>query len=126
MDIGGMIRDVIGLALKAKELADKLKDLEMKGVIVDLQGKLLDLKEQINELREENIHLKAEANKLSLPPDVELRKGLYYKTDGAGPFCPACYAGEEKLIPLNPIKGGMVRVGDWKCPGCNAKLWNED
>lgn len=121
MDVIGGIGSAIGLVVKAKELADKLKDLELKEVIVDLQSRLIDLKLQIAELREENVHLKAEARKLSMPPELVVKEGMYYKTEGDGPFCTACFDNNGKLIRVTEQAKVFWDIGRWRCGVCTVK-----
>ena len=86
MSIVGDIAGAIGLVKQAKDLADQMKNLELKAVIVDLQSKLLDLKEEINGLQEQNTRLEEEVKRLSAPPEVTIKDGMYYKGED-GPFC---------------------------------------
>jgi hypothetical protein len=121
MSVLGDIAGAIGLVKQAKELADQLKNLELKQVIVDLQGKLLDLKEEINELREENARLTEEVKRASVPPEVTLKDGMYYKGDD-GPFCTSCHDSGGKsirLIEANRPEQQLMGI-QRKCPVCKA------
>lgn len=121
MGVVSDITSVIGLVTKAKQLADELKNLELKEVIVDLQGKLLDLKEEIVKLRDENAQLTEQVKRASVPPEVTLKDGMYYKGDD-GPFCTACHDANGKLIRLidaNDPERRLMHIRR-KCPTCKA------
>jgi hypothetical protein len=125
MDIIGSVTGAINTVLKAKELADKLKNLELKELIVELQSKLLDLKVECLNLREENLGLAAEIKRLSAPPEVDVKNGMYYRVSGGdGPFCTACHDTKGQMVRLAET-GDDVRMMTnvhWKCPSCTARF----
>jgi hypothetical protein len=119
VDIISSISGAISLIAKAKTLADKTKDLELKEAIVDLQGQLIDLKSQIVELREENEKLKQAA---ATPSEVAIKDGVYFKRNGEGPFCTACYDSKRLLSRLTELGASHRVMGKWKCPVCRVYL----
>jgi hypothetical protein len=126
MDIIGSISGAISLIAKAKALADRTKNSELKEAIVELEGQLLDLQSQIVELRDANQKLKeTAAAKAAAPSEVIIKDGVYFKRDGEGPFCTACYDSKKEFSRLTELGVSHRIMGKWKCPVCRAYLGNQ-
>ena len=119
-DVLKSVTAAIGLAKQLVGLVGKTKDAEIKMVVADLSIELAQVKMQLAELMNENTTLK---QRLSLAkgggPQLEYRDGLYFDSDGGGPFCPGCYDGSRKAIRLTKQDSVWVTFGEYKCPHCD-------
>lgn len=52
--------------------------------------------------------------------EVVVKQGVYWKADGDGPFCTACYDTDKKFIRLTEFTGHFTAFGKWKCNVCKA------
>lgn len=52
--------------------------------------------------------------------EVVVRQGVYWTTDGDGPFCTACYDTTQRRIRLTELTGHFTAFGKWKCNVCKA------
>ncbi len=50
--------------------------------------------------------------------DVIVKDGVYWKQNGDGPFCTACYDNNKKLFRLSKLSGHFTVFGKWECPVC--------
>jgi septal ring factor EnvC (AmiA/AmiB activator) len=103
---------------KAAEIAKRTKITEISEILTDLRGEivetknlLIDTKADLVALKEENLDLKERLKKAEQQkPEIELvqnKNGLYYKTDGEGPFCKYC---SEKLGTY--VSMGLLKIPD--------------
>ncbi len=106
-----VIKTTYGIGKKALDIAKQLNNVELKEAI-------LDLKEEIIALREENIALKEQLNQKQRY-NMEFIDNYYWdiKEDGTkvGPFCPACWDGDEKAVRMQEGAFGTL------CPVCHIK-----
>jgi len=109
----------IALAKQLVGLVGDTKNAELKMVVADLSVELAQVKMQLAELMDQNTSLK---QKLSVAkgggPQLEYRDGLYFDSDGSGPFCPGCYDGNRKAIRLTKQKFPWAEFGEYQCPSC--------
>ena len=118
-DVIKSITAAITLTKQLVGLTSDTKNAELKLVTANLTLQLAEVKMQLAELMEQNTSLK---QKLSVAkgggPQLEYRNGLYFDTDGGGPFCPGCYDGNCKAIRLTKQKDNWADFGDYMCPSC--------
>lgn len=114
---------------RLKELTDKTKNIEIKEQIVELRSALVDLKEELAELQERNLELEAALKEATEKPNlrqmIEVKDDVYYLKEaidgrGTGPFCPACFEGDEKLVPLQKTTSSFTALGSLMCPACHV------
>ena len=122
VDVIAAVTGAIGLTKQLLELTTVAKDAKAKLVIADLQIQLAELKTKLAELIDENAQLKQEIKKAtSIVAEVTLKDGLYYKADGDGPFCTACYDSKKQLIRVTELASVFQQIGRWRCNVCTAK-----
>ena len=92
------INAAIETVTKLKELNEKIKDADVKMLIADLSIELAEAKISIAELLDKNRELQNEINSLKSEQCEPLifKNGVYFDSNGDGPFCPGCYEGEKK------------------------------
>ena len=56
--------------------------------------------------------------------EFKFQKGLYYRKDGDGPFCPGCKDGNSKIVRLVkvPHKIFIMFKFRFECPVCKSKF----
>lgn len=120
-DVVSTVGSAIGLASKLWKLAEATKDVELRSAIVDLRAELVSIKEQVVELTEERNHLRNELKtQMSLKPELQVRGDLYFKADGDGPFCTACFDSRQSLVRVTPMPQLMEDIGKFRCNACRG------
>ncbi len=124
VDVLTTVTGAIGLTKKLLELTVVAKDAKAKMIVADLQIQLAQLKTRLAELIDENTHLKQEIkNATSTVAEVTLKDGLYYKIDGDGPFCTACYDSKRQLIRVSEMAAIFQEIGRWRLQCVYRKVW---
>lgn len=120
-DVVSTVGTAIGLAGKLWKLAEATKDVELRSAIVDLRAELVSIKEQVVELTEDRNRLRNELKtQMSLKPELQVRGDLYFKADGDGPFCTACFDSSQRLVRVTPQKPPFDHFGAFKCNVCDG------
>ena len=57
--------------------------------------------------------------------EVLVRGDVYYKQDGDGPFCTACYDTDRKLIRLPEMGQHFQAFGKYRCNVCHGRYQGE-
>lgn len=120
-DVISTVTTAISLTKQLLGLAVVAKDANAKLVIADLQLQLAELKTRLAELIDENNQLKTEIKKSSTSEtEVIIKDGVYYKPNGDGPFCTACYDSNRKMIRVTELGEVFHDIGKWQCNVCGA------
>jgi len=120
-DVIATVTTSIGIAKQLLELLEKSKDVKAKSLLADLQIELAEVKMRLAELIEENTQFKARLKKAeSAEQEVVLKDGLYFRPDGDGPFCTACYDSKGKLIRVSKMPRNFETFGNWQCNVCQS------
>ena len=103
--------------LKAKVA---IQNAEVMMALADLSTELAQVKVQAAELLVENQQLKERVKKLSEPPEVTVRNGVYWKESGDGPYCTTCYDVGRRLVRLQELTIDAHIFGKWCCGSCQT------
>lgn len=115
-----LLKDIVGLAKKAKNQVMIEKLIELQSMLIDLKDENQNLKEKIKELQEQ-------IETLNKCPELE--KDLTYYQNGFVtinkdkpliPYCSHCWKTRHQLIPLSQQTSG----GWWKysCGTCKVDV----
>lgn len=111
----GLTKQLLGLAVAAK-------DADAKLAIAELQVQLAEIKTRLAELIDENNNIKQELKAATSDiAEVVFKDGLYYKPDGDGPFCTACYDSKKALVRVSERGAAFHAIARWKCNVCGGK-----
>lgn len=124
-DILSTVSSAIGLSKKLLELSSVAKNADAKLLIADLQLQLAEVKSALAELIGENSDLKEQLRQRDEPPEVVFKDGLYYTSEGDGPFCTSCYDTDGNLIRVAEMATAFRSHGRWRCNVCTAKYSGE-
>lgn len=120
-DIIGSIGTAINVSKQLLDLAAVAKNAEAKLLIAELQLQLADVKSQLAALVDDRTRLEKEVKRLaSATTEVVVKDGLYYKENGDGPFCTACYDSKGKLIRVTEMGAVFQDMAKWACNVCHA------
>lgn len=117
------VKKLTDLALKTQNIELQETTLQLREQLLSVKETLLDTREEATALREENSQLKEKIRQLEvgLPKEeMSLKEGLYYKDNGDGPFCTACYDSKKQAIRVADMPSAMQVLGTHKCPVCSA------
>ena len=94
---------------------------ELSLELAETQIKLSEQFRKNDELGNRINALQKEVEKLK-NPDTKLiiKGGLYYTSEGEGPFCTGCYDSNEKRIRVAKLTGDFRELGNFRCPVCNS------
>lgn len=120
MDALANISKAIALAKKLLEVNAISQNADAMLSIANLQLELAGIKSALSDLMHENQSLKEKLQAKQNPPDLSLRDGAYYKTDGDGPYCTTCFDSSGKLIRLTRMADTFAAVGKWRCGACKS------
>lgn len=125
-DIFTSLTTALGLSRQLVEIASLAKDAKAKTIAADLQLQLAEVKIRLAGLLEENQRLSSElkAAKSSVS-EMQLIGDLYYKPDGDGPYCTACFDGKRQLIRVSPMSIAFHAIAKFKCNVCKAHFQGE-
>ena len=117
------VSSAIGIAKRLKEISKTLENADCKNLLADLSLDLADVKLKLADFMEENVTLRAELAELKNqeaegPP--QLKGGVYFKENGDGPFCTACFDKGGKFIRIKREQEGWHEFGTHMCPVCKA------
>lgn len=116
-----LISGAIGLSKQLVEWAKSGSDPKMKTLVADLTLQLADVKIRVAELMDENDQLKRKLREKEAPPEIVLGdRDLYYKPNGDGPFCTACYDTTKRLIRMQPGPEDFRMAFLYQCNVCKA------
>lgn len=116
-----MVTTAINLSKQLLGFAVVAKDASAKLVIADLQVQLAELKTRLAELIDENNQLKQEVKKVATNvAEVSLKEGLYFTSNGDGPYCTACYDSKKQLIRVREMGAAFHAIARWRCNVCKA------
>jgi hypothetical protein len=130
--IGAGKAAIDGLKLLA-QYADDVKDVTKRGEFMRIIGELsLELAEtqvrlsghirENDELKEQVLNLQKKVEALKNPETtLAIKDGLYYTSDGGGPFCTCCYDSDRKTIRLAAMPEVMEVLGKYECPKCKSR-----
>jgi hypothetical protein len=130
--IGAGKAAIDGLKLLA-QYADDVKDVTKRGEFMRIIGELsLELAEtqvrlsghirENDELKEQVLNLQKEVEALKNPDaTLAIKDGLYYTSEGDGPFCTCCYDSDRKTIRLADMPAVMDMLGKYECPKCKSR-----
>lgn len=104
-DVFSTVSGAIELVKKLHAASTASKDATSKLIIADLTVKLAELKMELAELMNENTDLKAKVAKAASPVEMVHKDDAYFKPDGDGPFCTACFDSAGKVIRLSAAPG---------------------
>lgn len=117
-DIYTVIKDLLGVAKKAKNQA--IVDLAM-----DLQEKFFELREDNENLQQQIKQMQEQIEELTKVPEVEDKiqyspKGFFTLSDENPkiPYCSCCWKFEHKLVPLSQNKNWF----QYKCGHCKTDV----
>lgn len=114
--------DLRQLVLDAKNLATGITDMELKSKINEIINAMYELQDENRDLREENHELK---NAQRLTARLDFRDNAYYDGE-VGPYCSACWDGNNKLVRMKMTGNGWNEYLSAKCPHCkNTVKTNE-
>jgi hypothetical protein len=113
------------LSQYAEEVKDITKRGEFMNIIGDLKIQLGETQIRVSDYIRENGELKEQVATLQKKietlenPDSKLiiKDGLYYTSEGDGPFCTCCYDSDQKIIRLS----ALGESGLHECPKCKYK-----
>lgn len=116
------VSSAIGIAKRLKEISKNIENAEFKNLLADLSLELADVKLKLADFMEENVQLRTELAELKNqeaegPP--EMKNGVYYKHNGDGPFCTACYDKDGKFMRLKRESDDFPEMGTHSCPVCD-------
>ena|SRR6476646_7211277 len=129
-DLSTAVRTVSGGIDALKKLADvavKSRNVELQEGILELREQLLSIKESLleakeenSQLREENKTLQEKLTRLEQGPEEKLTPKAhgYYKENGEGPFCIACYDTQKKLYRVIQPFADFGAPEIYKCSVC--------
>jgi hypothetical protein len=120
-DAYGLARDRSKPSGPGKDAEHRLNAVRRKGESADLVGDLLEPTTKVAELTGENARLKGDPERATAPPEVESRDGMYFRKDGAGPYCTACRDERGKMNRVTEPPPALRKLGGWRCPTCHAK-----
>jgi hypothetical protein len=117
------IAAAMSLVQRLGEIGKKLNNAEFTKLLTDLSFELSDAKMKLVAYMEEDVQLRAEIASLKGKqeqerPIITIENGVYYKSDGDGPFCTGCYDKEHRLIRLDKQKSPLSDFGTHYCPDC--------
>ncbi len=110
----------------------EIVNLFKKGATLEAQEKVMELREAALACREENLKLRERLKKLEEKQDM--KDQLYFDgrvywlgttttpSQQSGPFCPACYDKDEKMIRLQLWSAGPNVKARYKCLVCSATM----
>ncbi len=115
-----------------KEYANEIKDVQKRGefmrIIGGLSIELAETQMKLAEQTQDNINLRDKINalekeveKLKNPKSKPIIKDELYYIEDDGPFCPACYDNNNKLIRVSEAPDALKALGRYRCPVCKAK-----
>jgi len=126
----------IDLVKRLVDIGEKSKNSELILAIANLNlelsnaklalagsiGEMAELKAESSELKAENRELKEKIRELETQPQEKLllKNGLYYKEDGDGAFCTACYDDNRKKIRVVEMARAVSSAGKYRCPVCKT------
>lgn len=127
-------RSAIDSLKMLSQYANEVKDVQKRGEFmriigessVELAETQIRLAEQMrvnDELKEEIKALKNELENIQNPEMQFVWKGgLYYREDGDGPFCTACYDSDRKSIRVSEAPSMVRSIGShrYRCNVCKA------
>ena len=122
MEILSAITSALSISKQIKSLADSVATADLKLAIASLTEQLAEIKMQALDMADRNRQLQSEIEKLMAPPEVVYRDNLYFKRDGDGPFCPACYDKDKKLIRIAEAADAFREVMRFRCNVCKAQI----
>ncbi len=93
------------LITENSQLKEQLK--QAASTEAELAKENKQLKEQLQQAADANIKL-------------VVKNGRYFRTDGDGPFCLACYDNAQKLVRLSEMPPAFRSFGNWHCADCEA------
>jgi len=109
MDLLETIKDVL-------KIADQLRDVELKRKLTNVQIECVELAQENAMLREKMLRLEETA---ATSETMVFHDNVYWepRNGGAdeGPFCPKCWVGEGKVVP-------MTEQPRWLCVVCNTDI----
>ena len=101
-------------------------ELWKKGSNIEAEEKILELRSAAIALKEENLRLSEENQALQKRNEISSKlefKGHVYWLGNNGPYCQACYDGDNKLVRLHAGKTTGRYPSDmrecWQCRVCN-------
>lgn len=102
---------VLDKVKRLRELSEQLKNVEVNTILSELQLAAADVKLELANERDRNAQLQDEIRRLREQLDmvnaVEFKNNFVYRTVGdppEGPYCPRCYAKNQKLVRLIEIQ----------------------
>jgi len=116
------VSSAIGIAKRLKEISKNVADAEFKNLLADLSLELAEVKLKLADFMEENVQLRNELTDLKKQKDEGtpvVKNGVYYKTNGDGPFCTACFDKDGKYMRLKKESDDFPEMGTHSCPVCN-------
>lgn len=130
-EITGAIRSLsiaTDLVKQISNIATRSKSVEISNVILNLNDEIIQARislvkanEEIASLLEENQALKSQIKACKEPELILGDDNLYYKKDGAGPYCTNCYDANQKMVLLRNIQGTPLKMaGKYKCNTCKS------
>jgi len=98
-------------------LINKIGDVKLRSQLLDALGSTIEVAGQNRELTEENAELK---RLLLLEQSLSFENNFYWRECGPdgevdGPYCSACWDGEQRLIRLHRYNGRF-----FGCPVCGV------
>ncbi|HEY3215802.1 MAG TPA: hypothetical protein VGK93_04860 [Candidatus Eisenbacteria bacterium] len=108
--------DLLERITEVVRIAEQLRDVELKRKLTDVQIECV-------ELAQENARLRAKVGQLETAAtashEMVFRDNLYWMrhSDGTeeGPFCPKCWGGDGKVVPL-------MHQTHWYCAVCSTGI----
>ena len=89
---------------------------------VATENKLLSTQEDNKRIQDELFNLKEENKKLkdmlNFKQELYFDKGVFWKNDGTGPFCPTCFQGPQK-IQAYLKNNNPAEIESWVCTACH-------
>lgn len=120
-DVISYVSNALTICKQLLELSEAHKDATSKLLIAELNVQLAGVKMQLAELMTENAELRQELLKKAEPAlKLTVRDGMYFKEDGDGPFCTACYDTKKQLVRVPETADAMHMICRWRCNVCKA------
>ena len=122
MEIITGISSAIALVRQILALPGLEKNAELRLLIADLQIKLAEVQSKMAETMAENHQLRDALTQATAPPDVIHKNGVYWKTNGDGPFCVVCRDASGKMLRLTELPKNIAEDGRYFCNTCQGRF----
>lgn len=111
-----MYEDIKSLMKDMRNIAEGANDHQLLSLMLELQTNIYDLQDENRDLRLKNEEMQ---RNIHLNNNLEKKDNHYYLGE-KGPYCTNCWDKDNKLIYVLDTPKSMMRLGNYRCPNCEA------